>query len=148
MHRFAMDYRIDLTDQAHQRLAHVFAKKHNLVDELNPELMSFALITKHRKADLSNRKEEVKEISASDCIRPSGERLTPPSAQPTVPAYPNKGFQYKGPGPEVALELCMTGLEGLDRCVRDMDGYIANFVTEPVLWTVAYAMERGLIPVE
>ena len=144
MHPFPMDRWTDLTGQAHQRLAREFAQRNGLAANLTAELMSFELIINHRKENISQHK---KEVTTSYCLRPS-ELPEPPKTRPVTPAYPSQGFQYEGFGSDVALELCTTGLEGMDQFVRQGDECIGASVTEPVLWTVAYARERGLIPPE
>ena len=73
--------------------------------------------------------------------------LDPPAVAPTVPVYPNLGYQYQGFGVDVALELCRNSLDLASEQAQSQTRRAFQVSQEiGILSTIKIARDKGLIP--
>jgi hypothetical protein len=120
-----------------QDRAVAFARRHDPNNEGWPELQRFSAAIASREAALNTTQGFGDDASHLP---------DPPAAAPTVPVYPNRGYQYQGFGADVALELCRNSLDLVSEQARSQIRRTFQVSQEKViLSTIKIARDNGLI---
>jgi len=120
-----------------------FARGHDPDGQPWPELKIFLNVIECRERAVAARQEFSED---------NGDLPDPPPTAAPGPAHRSEGFQRKGFGADLALELCFNSLKHLSgmmeypQMIEQVDDLSRTSQREPILLVVDYARTGGLIP--